>query len=692
MDKTFSAIIRTLVDGSQNTPPLAGFDISDQFHPERRRDTDVARNMNAAFLILLSGPDHGLYNAVKAYMDALRADEKWGPITMFMEDGAALINEEIQNLCHKDTDFKNALLKAGVFCAKEDIPWEKKSLLKIWEVLFPEGAYCLLDQAEKIFSLRADRRIRITSLNPSPVNNPASQLLFLSNLLITTPKDSESLECLPHGDQMIEKLKKIMAEKQRYWFDHPIQIGVSNDSNEAIYGLRGLDNAVSFEKRRGITKPGEKLTCLLSVSVTHDGLHEIVKDYLREVYDSIEPFSNLNVYLFSETDTERIITKILQPAMKKYMGISKGDTVQRVFGVDGEYGRHYSFLKAMSAFWQVLVDDNVKGSFKLDLDQLFDQTALVKETGRSALEHFTTPLWGAKGKDVDGNAVDLGLMAGALVNAEDASKGLFTPDVPIPNPIPQGEALAFFSPLPMGLSTRAEMMARYDTAALDGIQSCLQRIHVTGGTTAALVESIRRHRPFTPTFIGRAEDQAYLMGSLFSNPTANLRYLHKPGLIMRHDKAVFAGEAIEGAKVGKYIGDLVRILYFSYYVRALPWPSHDIKKTIDPFTGCFASRIPFTIVYLRFSFRLAEMFACDNETQNKEGLQLLRQGVDRLAGIIKDLDRTPNPLIGKYRREKEGWDLFYDLLDHLEAALAKKDPFALKLKEQTRKVIKDCRI
>jgi len=50
---------------------------------------------------------------------------------------------------------------------------------------------------------------------------------------------------------MVEKLKQVMAEKQRYWFDHPIQIGVSNDNNEAIYGLRGLDNAISFEKERG---------------------------------------------------------------------------------------------------------------------------------------------------------------------------------------------------------------------------------------------------------------------------------------------------------------------------------------------------------------------------------------------------------------------------------------------------------
>jgi len=692
MKKMFSNIIRTLVDGTQNKHPLTGFNIADQFNPDHRRDTDVARNINAAFLMLLSGPDHGLYSAGKAYLNALTADEKWGNVATFMENGAALVHGEIQNLCHEDNEFQCALEKAGVFCAQHDIPWEKKSLEKIWGVLFPEGARCLLDQAEKIRSLRAARRVHIIAPNPSPIDNPSRQMLFLSNLLVTTPEDSEPPERLSYGSHMIEKLKQIMGEKQRYWFDHPIQIGVSNDNNEAVYGLRELDNAISFEKERGIAPPADKLTCLLSVSVTHDGLHGIVKDYLRDVYDGTEPFPNLDIYLFSENDTDRISTEILLPAIEKYMGVSNGDALRRVFGVDGEYGRHYSFLKAVTAFWQVLINPEVKASFKLDLDQVFDQEALVKETGQSALEHFMTPLWGAKGEDVEGAPVDLGLMAGALVNAEDAEQGLFTPDVPIPDPIPDGEALAFYSPLPMGISTRAEMMTKYDGPALDGLHSCIHRIHVTGGTTAALIESLRNHRPFTPTFIGRAEDQAYLLGSLFANPDGNLRYLHKPGLIMRHDKTAFAGKAIEGAKLGKYIGDLVRTLFFSYYVRALPWPFGQTKGTIDPFTGCFASRLPFTLVYLRLSFRLAEIFSSEDEALKGEGVELLKQAVDRLEGIICHLSEEPNPLIEKYALEKEGWDLFYDLLDHLEEALADGDGFALGLRERALELVKDCRV
>ena len=598
MKQVFPSFIGALVCGSKQKPPLAGFDARNQFNPGQKDDIGVARNINAAFLILLSGPKQPLYDTAKEYLETLSVNEKWKSAARFMISGAALITNEVEALYGEDRDFKEALNAAGSFLTEEGTDGATDPLEPIWRVLFPEGVDCHLDPAEKIASLRSHRRVGITHPNPSPISEPSKQLLFLSNLLVTTPVSADSLDRLPYGSRISQKLKGIMAEKQRYWYDHPIQIGVHNDKNEAIYGLRGLDDAMKIEKKRGLVGPEDRLNCLLSVSVTHAGLHGIVKKYLRKVYESTEPFIHLTVYLYSEQDTEQIVKEILLPAMVKYLNVSDGVALNGVFGVDGEYGRHYSFLKAMSAFWQVLIDPSIKGSFKLDLDQVFDQTALIRETGCTALEHFKTPLWGALGEDADGNPVELGLMAGALVNAQDVAKSLFTPDVPLPDDVPRGEPMIFFSPLTMGISTRAEMMTRYDSESLDGIHGCIQRVHVTGGTTAALIESVRKYRPFTPTFIGRAEDQAYFLGSLFSKPGENLRYLHNPGLVMRHDKHDFAGEAIEGAKPGKYVGDLIRILFFSYYARALPWPVAQIKKTIDPFTGCFRFK---TSVYRRIS-------------------------------------------------------------------------------------------
>jgi len=169
----------------------------------------------------------------------------------------------------------------------------------------------------------------------------------------------------------------------------------------------------------------------------------------------------------------------------------------------------------------------------------------------------------------------------------------------------------------------------------------------------------------------------------------NLRYVHKDGLIMRHDKEAFAAEAIRSAYTGKLIGDYVRILMFSHYAKALPWPVEKIKNSIDPFTGCFVSHIPFTTVYLRLALQGAFYF---NEGNPKGGYELLQMGTARLHKIIQELDKTPNPLKGRYLAEKKAWNIYYDILDRIEDGLKKGDRFALDMKEKATRLIKECEI
>ena len=206
-----------------------------------------------------------------------------------------------------------------------------------------------------------------------------------------------------------------------------------------------------------------------------------------------------------------------------------------------------------------------------------------------------------------------------------------------------------------------------------------------------LVDALRRHRPFTPTFIGRAEDQAYLLSVLFAG-AAPLRYVHSSGLIMRHDKEAFAGLAIEAAKVGRFVGDLVRTLYFSHYVKALPWPDDQVKQTIDPFTGCFASHIPTTLVALRLTLRVGELLADGDEEARAEALDLMEMAADRLDPLIGQLTETPQALADELAKQRTGWNLFYDVLDALEQALGADDREALALREAARRVIQSCRI
>ncbi len=601
----------------------------------------------------------------------------------FLGLGRKLLLEEMVSLCSSDEDAEKALAGAVEVLDSGPPAWNRRTRGALWSLFFPEGASLEEDREGAVSRLRKRRQVAITTANETPITNPVRELLFTSNVLVTVPADADSdgVNRLPR--ELRNRVVQTMSEPQLYHYDHPIHIGVPLESNEAVYGLRGLDSMIAFEKKRGNVDEDAKATVLLSLSVTHEGLHTVAPDYLRRELSRAGGFEHLHVYLFTELECRKVVDALCED--KERAGVNS------VFGVDGEYGRHYSFLKAIAALWQATVDPGVRGTFKIDLDQIFPQEELVAETGASALEHFGTPLWGARGTDQNGDEVELGMIAGALVNEKDIHKGLFTPDVPYPDDIPPGESAVFYNRLPMALSTEAEMMTRYDGDgknpdgdSLDGRETCLQRFHVTGGTNGILIDSLRRHRPFTPTFIGRAEDQCYILSRLYEGDGPYLRYLHKPGLIMRHDKEAFAGEAIEAARHGRFVGDLVRTYYFSRYAEALPWGFDQIKREIDPFTGCFATRRAWSVIMLRLVLHCGALAASEKRGED-DALTVLTLAAQRLgplaarelgAGdVVKDEPRPRglDEVHRRYLRERDAWGRYYDALDN-----SARDPEALR--------------
>jgi hypothetical protein len=690
MDEKFEAIIGALISKTGEHVPLTGIDIIDQFRPEETSPESAIRNLNSAFLLLLCGQSHPFYSRARDFLKKHEKHPTFKNAIEFYRDGLALVRDEIKRRYTEDVDFRNDLDKLYAWIGKpKNFLNRLETIDTVWKLFFPEGVFLFDDRAKNVEALRKKRSIRIHSLNPDPIHEPAGEMLFTSNVLLTLPLSTSSIQKLALSDMLKQSLERIKGEHQLYWYDHPIPVGVEPDKNEVIYGIRGLDEAIAFEKDRGAVKKDTKVNCILSISVTHAGLQHVAKACLEEMFKHVRDLDHLRIYAMTESDTLRLVNEIFVPAAKHFFGLDDGTLLNEIIGVDGEYRRHYSFLKAIAAFWQVFLDPRIKATFKIDLDQVFPQHELVRESGLSAMDHFKTPLWGAQGEDEEGNRVELGMIAGALVNREDISRSLFTVDVIFPNEAIKGAEWIFFSRLPQALSTEAEMMTRYGNGLFGGDNRCIQRIHVTGGTCGILVESLRRHRPFTPGFIGRAEDQAYILSVLFEKPAGNLRYVHKDGLIMRHDKKKFAVEAIKSAYTGKLIGDYVRILMFSHYADALPWPVEKTKRCIDPFTGCFVSRIPFTVVYLRLALQGALYF---NEGKYKEGFELLQMGTNRLYRTIKSLSNRPDSLKKRYLAEKKAWDLYYDILEGIENGLREGDPFALDMIEKAKNLIKECEV
>ncbi|NOX20464.1 MAG: hypothetical protein GXO99_04290 [Nitrospirae bacterium] len=677
----FEEIINNLINSTHGRDILR-LNIPAQLTSE---DSVSLSALNSAFLVILSGSKNPFYSKARALFEAAKEIPALKRAAEFYELSLELIKREIDN--HPGPEKLKAL--AGYLSGLSDSEPRMRIIESIREVFFPEGVGIFEHKDEMREALRRKRLIRVDQHNHNPVKRPATEVLFTSNVLLTIPPKDRDIKELDLDDNLKEKLEQIMEEDQLYWYDHPIQIGVETDKNEAVYGLKGLSDALRFEKKLGTASSDERLKCLLSVSVTHKGLHFIAKDYVEEELKKAGILKDMDIYLFTEEDTRAVVEEILAPAAARYLDKKDVELLSEVFGVDGEYGRHYSFLKAIVPLWSLLMAPSIKATFKIDLDQVFPEEHLVKETGKSAFQHLMTPLWGARGRDWLGREVFLGLLAGALVNEKDIGRSLFTPDVRYPSEDITGDEVLFYSQLPQALSTEAEMMTRYNSEELDGKKACIQRYHVTGGTTGALVEALRAWRPFTPGFVGRAEDQAYLMSVLFECEKGCLRYLHKDGLIMRHDKEAFASEAIQAAWAGKTVGDYVRIIIFSFYARALGWQIEDIKAELDPFTGCFISDMPITLSVLRLSLKAAKLF---NTSQAEKAEELLEVGFKRLGRLLDELKREPDFIKKSFQREKTGWDIYYDVIDALEEALKRDDPFAVRTRERMASIAKSYRL
>ena len=647
------------------------------------RDAHVlCQNLNRAFLVLLAGEQQPEFSQAQAFLDKFAASRKWKDWARFYLSGAQLIASELEQSCLQDPELKAKIQQVETFLA-ENPNDENEIAEKIWSVLFPEGVGIRGHEDACTNALKEKRTLTISEFNPDPIQHPAKQILFTANVLLTTPIPTADLS--EYDQDFKTQLSEASQEPQCFWYDHPIPVGVSAESNEILYGLKNFNQAVKVERHRRSEKT-TKVNFVLSVSVTHNRLQTLAKRYLKQVLSADGPLDQLNIFAFTEADTNALINQVLLPIIERSCPTDNAKDLISVFGVDGRYGRHYSFLKAIAALWHVLIDPEIKATFKIDLDQVFPQTELIEQTGASAFEHFQTPLWGATGVDAEGQAVELGMIAGALVNQQDIHRGIFTPDVTFPNVRLKPDEYVFYSKLPQALSTAAEMMTRYRSGAVpDGNNTCLQRIHVTGGTNGILVDSLRRFQPFTPSFFGRAEDQAYLL-STFGRPD-RLGYLHASGLIMRHDKEGFAQEAIARAEIGKQIGDYLRLLMFSAYADALPLDTSEIKEITNPFTGCFVSNLPITVALLRFSLRVATLF---NEDRSREAVEFMRTGISQLQEGLSFIQGKPNSLQKAYKREQQGWQLFYASLAAVEKALEAGESWALAVQRAARQIVTEC--
>ena len=159
--------------------------------------------LNAAFLLALGGPAH-------------RASER---ARSLLEQPPPRVSRELVDFYRRGVDWIGRELgETGVTGLRSgtDTGGDVEAL---WSVVFPEGVGILGREEERISELRARRKVSITRLNPQPISNPAREILFTSNVLLTVPAASTDIDVLPYPEELRRQIsdpaREILFHVQR---------------------------------------------------------------------------------------------------------------------------------------------------------------------------------------------------------------------------------------------------------------------------------------------------------------------------------------------------------------------------------------------------------------------------------------------------------------------------------------------
>ena len=284
--KLFENICRQLFKPGKDDDAVFVFDPAVQFEGGSDEPATVARQLNAAFLILLAGPKHPAFEKAQTRLHQLAESAEWSAVAQFYRTAKDHINREIEQVCRQEQDFADRLGHLS-FLLENLTPSQNNFEVteKIWSVFFPEGCGLSSARQQSVNNLREKRSVSILAPNLQPILEPAREIIFTSNVLLTLPPASQSYDTLSCNDVLKQKLRAVSQEPQRYWYDHPIHIGVEPPNNELLYGLRGLEEALAFERDRGSIAKNSRMTWqgLLMYFSRRSHVNHIKTDLIYEV-------------------------------------------------------------------------------------------------------------------------------------------------------------------------------------------------------------------------------------------------------------------------------------------------------------------------------------------------------------------------------------------------------------------------
>lgn len=176
MDDAFKTIFNLLLDMLTKEGFLKGIDDK----------TDMPLKLTYTFLTCLRDDNNTEKTRALEFLSEECHSEQWGDIANFYLKGINCIKDEIEKRADENDDFRNRLKALALLFLSEGNHSTKEQLTaeNLWSVFFHEGCNILSDRTRALDTLRNNRRIRITGLNPDPIFDPAREILFTSNVLL----------------------------------------------------------------------------------------------------------------------------------------------------------------------------------------------------------------------------------------------------------------------------------------------------------------------------------------------------------------------------------------------------------------------------------------------------------------------------------------------------------------------------
>ncbi len=240
-------------------------------------------------------------------------DIKWRDVASLFLEGSDIIEAELANAERLEPDLGVRLSRLASSLPLPETPTTDppaELIERFWAVFMPDAVGVRSNWEQRTRELRQRRMVNIESLCSEPIQSPGRELLWTSNVLLTLPDPGTPARDLKLKPDIRRRIEAIDPDKQTYWYDHPVPIGVAPEKNELLYGLGGIAEMFRFEKERGMAGPVDRLAVALSVSVTHSGLESVAREYIQGALTQKPGLGDLDVYVFTEADTRRLVEEV----------------------------------------------------------------------------------------------------------------------------------------------------------------------------------------------------------------------------------------------------------------------------------------------------------------------------------------------------------------------------------------------